>query len=497
VAETIERLYADRLDDQTELLANHYRWSPHLDRAVHYLILAGQKASRSNVNQQARLHYETALELLYQIDYTPDQAFQVHSGLGDCLVFAGEYPEARGHYEWALQSLDSRQARERSATQRNLARTFERQGDYERALEHLSLAEQCLKEAGARDPVELARVWNDTAWIKFRRGGVSEAEELLGRALELVEGASSYDVVASIYNRLGGLAYTRGDWEQAARYLRKSIAIREETRDVVNLSTSLNNLGLLEIEMGKFDSALENLSRSYELKQRLGQAEGIAMALNNLGWLRILRGELETARSVLQQALDLAQQIGYSSLHQQIMRSFGELYLASQDWGAALMLLNENLSALESQGSSDELVDCYRQLGEAALGAGDLIKALTWAQKAGDLLDAVQKGSRGQAALKRGEYLLFRGALATRMGDLSSAAAYLQESRSLFESLNSRLHLARTLQASGALALAQTQPEYAHQHFIKAAQIFSEIGATLDAGRAQEAAVAIECSSQP
>jgi hypothetical protein len=52
VGEAIEKIYADRIEEQIELLANHYRWSNHLDRALHYLVLAGRKTARNSVHEK-------------------------------------------------------------------------------------------------------------------------------------------------------------------------------------------------------------------------------------------------------------------------------------------------------------------------------------------------------------------------------------------------------------------------------------------------------------
>jgi hypothetical protein len=61
----------------------------------------------------------------------------------------------------------------------------------------------------------------------------------------------------------------------------------------------------------------------------------------------------------------------------------------------------------------------------------------------------------------------------------------------MFEELNSRLHLARVQVALGTLALAQGSPVTAEPCFNQAAEIFSSIGATLDAGRARQAVAQI------
>jgi tetratricopeptide (TPR) repeat protein len=253
----------------------------------------------------------------------------------------------------------------------------------------------------------------------------------------------------------------------------------------VNLATSLNNLGLLEIEMGQYDSALANLTRSYELKTRLGQAEGVAMALNNLGWLRILRGELVEAKQALKQAQDLTQQIGYSSLYRQVLRNFGELYLTAEDWEQASNVLLEISRILEDQGASDQLIVVYSQSGEAALGMGDVKAALSWADKAGELLAMTNNGAKNLLSSQHGEYLRFRGMLEIYLGDWQKAQEYLLESEKIFLSLRSQRGQARVIFQMGVLAKAQGDSCLAETYFSRATETFSKIGARLEAKRAE------------
>jgi tetratricopeptide (TPR) repeat protein len=294
------------------------------------------------------------------------------------------------------------------------------------------------------------------------------------------------------------VAYNQGDWEQAADHLRKSIAIREATRDAVNLATSLNNLGLLEIEMGQYDSALANLTRSYELKTRLGQAEGVAMALNNLGWLRILRGELVEAKQALKQAKYLTQQIGYSSLYRQVLRNFGELCLSAEDWEQASSVLLEIVTSLEELGASDQLVVVYSQCGEAALGRGDVEAAISWAEKAEQLLKVTANGAKNPLSSQHGEYLRFRGMLEIFLGDWQAAEDHLRESEDIFANLRSRRGQARVLFQMGSLANARGDSCLAEHYYAQAAEIFNNIGARLEAKRAEWAVdQCVEKSSVP
>ena len=490
VGEAIEKIYADRIEEQIELLANHYRWSNHLDRALHYLILAGQKAARNNVHEQAQQQFAAALELLPKVEHLPYQELQIYGGLGDALSFAGDYSAARDRFQDALRAIvdvdPDLYVEECSSLYRRVARTFERQGEYDQALAHLSMAQMALDYSMLLYPVERSQVWHDIGWIHFRRGNIPEAQQHLSEALNLVENSEAYDVVASIYNRLAGVAYNQGDWDSAASYLRKSIALREAIRDVVGLASSLNNLGYMEIEMGAFDSALDTLSRSYELKKRLGNADGIGVSLNNLGWLRTARGDLEEAEEDLNSALELAIQIGYLSLIRQTRKNIGELHLNAYHWEEARHVLIETVDALKEANVQDQLVDTYRLLGEAELGLDDLDAAQGWL-RAIDTLMANWEQKEELSAVHRGELLRFRGMLAARLHEWDAASQHLQESLLVFQKLRSRLYQGRVIYQLGLLAEMQSKSSEAQAHFNRAVGLFHSVGAKLDEQRAADA----------
>ena len=105
VAETLEQFHQDEIESQVEVLAGHYMRSVYLDKALHYLLLAGGKSAREYANLQAKRYYEEARDLLSEVPHSSEQELQVWVGLGDVLVFVGEYDLARGYYQEGL-SID-------------------------------------------------------------------------------------------------------------------------------------------------------------------------------------------------------------------------------------------------------------------------------------------------------------------------------------------------------------------------------------------------------
>ncbi|MBE0696438.1 MAG: tetratricopeptide repeat protein, partial [Anaerolineaceae bacterium] len=333
VGEAIERIYTDRLDGYIEVLASHFLRSPYLNRALHYLILSGQKAARSYANEQALQLYRQALELLPNTEHTAEQAMKVHFGMGDSLLTAGDYSVARDHYIQAMEAIGvpgrtgalrnlseipeeggmngTERIRLLSQLQRRIGKTLESQGDYDRALVYLQSAQLVLRYDSGAFALEQASSLNDIGWIFFRRGSLDQAEELLKEGLVIAERAGQLDVTASILNRLAGIYYQRDSVEQASAFLLRSMHLREEIGDVVAVARSYNNLGLLSWKQGLLQEALQNFNRSFRLQANLGDVEGQIVLHTNMGLIEMDCGNLLEAQKHFQEALETAEQIGH------------------------------------------------------------------------------------------------------------------------------------------------------------------------------------------
>lgn len=479
VAQAIEQLHADRLDGYVELLASHYLRSPQLDRALHYLILAGQKAARNHANEEARQHFINALGLLSKITYLPTQAYQIHIGMGDILTLMGEYHAARSHYQSAAEALElddpGKYVRERSELDRKMAITFERQGDFDKALTRLSVSMRLLRSLPEATPFDQAKIVNDIGWIYFRRGDIDEAEMYLNLALSQVEGSAHYHLLASIYNRLGGVYFRKEQLDLASEYVRKSLALREEIGDIVEMARTYNNLGLLDWRRGLWDSALQNFRHSMQLNAKLGDVESMIHLQSNISLLLIDRGEMVEAEKNLLESLRRAEAIGHTLLRGAAYLNLSRYWLAKRDWVNALSAARESLEVFSGIGTHENLPTTWWCIGEAHLGLGELEKAQEACQLALNLLE-----SRRTKALvptqERGQLFRLLGKIHLQKGDLDLARQYFDQSIGQFTLLDDQLELARSLLEKARL-LDQTEATRLH---MEAKAIFVRLGAKLD-----------------
>jgi tetratricopeptide (TPR) repeat protein len=164
IADAMEQLYANSLEEQVEDLAHHF-WSAGAasDRAktVAYLQTAGEKAARGSANNEAVGHFQKALQLIRSIPETPERLRQeliLQINLSSALM------ATKGLATGDVVEVHSR-ARELSQRVGEVAQFFRvlwgqwlnyaSRGDHIAALE---VGQQCLQLAqSARDPLLLAQ----------------------------------------------------------------------------------------------------------------------------------------------------------------------------------------------------------------------------------------------------------------------------------------------------------------------------------------------------
>jgi len=486
VANSIEQVYADQIESQVEVLAGHYMRSEFLEKALHYLILAGRKSARDYANAQAQGYFEEARELLGKVDYSPEQARHVWFGLGDVLVFVGEYEAARSCYlemegDWAETNGNDPRS-EQHLVHRKVATTYERQGEFDLALEQLDVASTILKQSGEAAPVAEAQILNDRGWIQFLRGNFQEARISLKAALDMVTGSDELGVIASINNRLGAVSYQLREYRQAARYVRKSLELRKSLGDLSGEARLYNNLGLLGLMSGDLEDAQSNFYQSITLLEKVGDTEGIALANINLGLVKFDLGDYESAQVHLEKAVLVSDSIGHRFYLGLADMYLGRLESAQGGYQRAEDLLAESQEIFEELGAMDNLMDaqCYR--ADNFLAWGDIPGAVRWCEEARENL-AQDSSELAVNSVQSGRVLRLQGSLARIQGELDQSAKYLQESAEVFRLAEEKLESARTSFELGLLAQEQGQLEEAQEYFELARTVFIDVGARKEAQR--------------
>ena len=93
IAMAIEELYAERLPESYEMLAYHYERGEVWEKALEYLVKAGQKAQQAYANQEAREHYSRALDMCERLGEAVEPATRmtIYAGKGAVHFLLSEF----------------------------------------------------------------------------------------------------------------------------------------------------------------------------------------------------------------------------------------------------------------------------------------------------------------------------------------------------------------------------------------------------------------------
>jgi class 3 adenylate cyclase/tetratricopeptide (TPR) repeat protein len=415
----IEKLYADRLSEQVERLADHALRGQLRDKAVGYLWQAGSKAADRQAYREAALLFEQALEALAQL------------------------PESRERLE---QAIDLR------FEIRNVLQPL---GERDRIADYLRETERLANRL--EDPRRLAWVQSyltEHFWILGRYDEAAAAGET---ALGIAERLS--DLPLQVVTNLPlGLAYhTRGDYRRAMPYFRWNATHLEGDRArerfgmfVLPASFSLSFIGWALAELGEFAEGAAVGEEALRLAEAAEHPFSCGYAHLGLGVLFLRQGDVRRALRAFERALSAGafaeSPVGFSyvALH----LGYAHALAGRPDDGIAI--LEKSVALAESRHFVARHALRLAYLGEAYEIAGRADDAAAMAARA--LTLAEQHGERANEAYA----LRVLGVGDLRRGEPRHAEAHFRAALGLAQALEMRplqahCHrgLAAALEASG------------------------------------------------
>ncbi|MCX7792493.1 MAG: AAA family ATPase [Chloroflexaceae bacterium] len=352
VAEALESLHRDRLDEEAGVIAWHFSLGGAPERAAAYALRAGRRAASVAAWAEAVAFYEQALAAT-----PPSERSAVLTDLGEALLLGGSAARAAERFR---ESLDlARYPAEARRARLNLGRALVPQGRYAevidlaRALEQgaspaeridalflwgtaLSLEGADLAEAALRlreaerlalaqpapDPVALAQVRFELGGVAAQQGDLTGAIACYRDALRVADTAAdnpnalTWRVLAR--NNLAYHMHLLGDLEEAARYAAEGLRLAEEW-GALGLQPYLRSTqGEIALARGDLDAAEAEFQAGLALAERLDVPERVAGITANLGLAAMRRGQTTLAIHRLSAALARADALGTRHLSAQI-----------------------------------------------------------------------------------------------------------------------------------------------------------------------------------
>lgn len=238
IAETIERLHAERLETYLPDLAYHYHAAEVWERALEYAQRAGVQAHGMYAPRETIQQLTRALEAADNLSRVPSPA--LYRLRGQAFETVGEFESARCDYEQALTS--GRLMREISAEWQALldlgflwaSRDYARTGDYfQRALD-------LARRRG--DSAMLAHTLNRVGNWRVNLDQPQDALINHREALDIFERQGDKRGIADTLDLLGMTMAVGADYSQAKSYWQKAVKLFREQDNRIGLISALANL---------------------------------------------------------------------------------------------------------------------------------------------------------------------------------------------------------------------------------------------------------------
>ncbi len=338
-----------------ENLAYHYSRSDNLEMALHYLKMAGQKASREYANHAAIGYYSEILARLAERPGPQRASGIIAADYWDVLQERVKLYNLTGQRDKEVEDLGTlgliaealRDDRRRALAAKQWAYHYETKGDYASALE---LTERFVQLAQQANDEKLSgegyNQWGKLLYI-FR--DYDTAQKHLQKALRLAQQYHDQSAEADCLANLGAVARYQADYEVALYFLQEAVQLWRGMGDQLGLGNGLRQLGQIHYDTGRYMAALACYGESLKLHTIIGDPNGEALTRQVLGQLQRSLGNYDEAQRQLQQALHIQRTVGDRRAEVQTLYHVGFLHCRLAEYEAATAQLEEALAILREE----------------------------------------------------------------------------------------------------------------------------------------------------
>jgi DNA-binding SARP family transcriptional activator/predicted ATPase len=340
VAEALEALNREHLDDVAAQIAAHYSEGGVPARAAVYAMRAARRAAALAAWHEAADQYRAALAGVSAAERSEVMLLegQARYRSGDVAAASDLFAEALAAAVTPRGALDARL---------ELARSYIPQGRY---ADVIALVEPLAQHTS---PAEQAAALFITGVALSLRGDLQAGLERLMQADQLLDGDPTADLMtqATVRFELGNAAAQLGDLERAIAEYRRAMAgadadPRHSALDMRILTR--NNLAYHLLLLGRPDAADAVLAEAAKLAEQYGV---IAMSVyldSTAGEIALARGETAAARRSFERGRALALRVNMPERVAGITANLGLVDLAAGDREAARTQLQEALEQAET-----------------------------------------------------------------------------------------------------------------------------------------------------
>ncbi len=402
--EAFESLYPETQAENVELLAHHFGHSSLREKALGYLVRAGQTAAARHALSEGLSYFQQARDIVAQYPLLqPRLSAAIALGLADVHLGLGDPQAAVSDLLPLLDAPANDLPPELYAgAWRRLAAARRRLGDFSTALDNLQTARQALASPAIAGPAlapsepgpapasvaPMVEAAEREAWtielnmaqvlqLMFEIRG-TQGHRARAQAEQVLRGLDRRrypELAAETLNLLGGMANLQGELETASQLVRESLAIYQAYGNRVGAAAAYANLGVLAAGRQDTEGAYNYFALSLGLREALGDSLGVAISCNNLGRLERNRGRFGEAIQQLTRAAAKARHAEAIPLLAQCLANLGQAQTLAGQHAIALTTFDDAETVCQNGGLKNMLCEVDWKRADCLVETGDLTRA--------------------------------------------------------------------------------------------------------------------------
>jgi predicted ATPase/DNA-binding SARP family transcriptional activator/class 3 adenylate cyclase len=426
VAEAVEQLFPERVEEQPGLLAHHWERAGEVERAIPYLRRAGEQAAAQFANAEAVAYFGRALDLLPQESverYTLLLARErVYELMGDREAQGRDLATLKG-----LAEAHGDKAKQAEVAVRR-ARYLHRIGEHTKASTVAQAAVRLAQAAqNVRSEAMAYREWGRVL------GGREERQRHLERALALARDAGLRQVEAEILHTLGLVLGNLGDRERQMDCWEQGLRICRQIGDRRREGEALRDVGFSLCHRGNWTEAEGYLRQSLNICRETGNRRDEAWALQFLGGMSNYRGNYAQARNSIEHGLRICREIHDRVGEREALWYLGYTHMGMADYATARDCLEQSLHIFREMNRRGTDGWVLAALGLVFHLQGDYASAGMYYEQ------ALHIGRETDRWFVEARALMYTGLLSHHLGDDSAAREYSQHALSVIPNLDTLL----------------------------------------------------------
>lgn len=502
VAENIEKIYGDEINEWFSDLGRHYERAGESKEAVDYYVKSGEKAEGMFASEDAAEMYEKAFDLLEGEEGMKEKKVELLENMTNVYFLLGRFDECREYLNEGLELVED--PKKKQGFYKKIAESHHHQGNWDTALDTIEKAlsitdeenkERCellglkagayqkkgeydrahditKKEKDLADKIDeekyLGQVYHDLGTVLTRKGKLEEGKSYLEDAIELRE---KNDEKHELYKSLNNLAIVHkdlGNHKKSKEYFEKASDVVKQNNLISEMSGILNNVGYIYSEMGLIDDSIENYEESIKWGEKTDDRETKSLAIGNLGKVYLVKGELEKARENIEKAIEIMEELGYSYGLTVNLQYLGKLNKKNGDLKKAEDVYKESLEHSRKAGIRKREALGLNRIGEIKIIKGEYDEAEEFFDKALEIAEDI--GAKDIEAIAKGRI----GELQVKKREIDKAEKTFEQGLELARSANDEKSLMINKLGMGKIKLEKDQISLAEEAYKEVSELLEK-----------------------